>query len=158
MSKEEFLRGKSKPLNESLMKIAINIEITDQTGKGNKDIVSVYGPEAFEFSESFLTVKIPYNLLAIDRDSDLYGGVIGGVIGGAIEIEDINRIYNYINSMGKATTIEIVAATGISKRTVERRLASMKKDGMIIRVGAAKNGHWETQPNKVNNINTGLKK
>jgi len=43
--------------------------------------------------------------------------------------------------MGKATTLEIEAATGISNRTVERRLASMKKDGMIIRVGAAKNGH-----------------
>jgi|GEM_PF-4337573 len=39
MTREEFLRGKSKPLNAKLMKIAINIELTDQTGKGNKDIV-----------------------------------------------------------------------------------------------------------------------
>ncbi|MBQ4255897.1 MAG: hypothetical protein II721_07955, partial [Bacilli bacterium] len=52
MTREEFLRGKSKPLNAKLMKIAINIELTDRTGKGNKDIVKAYGPEAFEFSDS----------------------------------------------------------------------------------------------------------
>ncbi|MBO5528771.1 MAG: hypothetical protein J6A47_05555 [Bacilli bacterium] len=66
MGKDEFLRGKSKPLNEALIKIAINVELTDQTGKGNKDIVRAYGPEVFEFSDAFLTVKLPYNPLAMD--------------------------------------------------------------------------------------------
>ena len=36
------------------MKLAINIELTDQTGKGNKDIVKAYGSDAFEFSDTFL--------------------------------------------------------------------------------------------------------
>lgn len=32
---EEFIRGVSKPINIQLSKIAINLDITDQTGKGN---------------------------------------------------------------------------------------------------------------------------
>lgn len=76
MTREEFLRGKSKPLNAKLMKIAINIELTDQTGKGNKDIVKAYGPGAFEFSDSFLTVRIPYNPFALDSPLSDGGGVV----------------------------------------------------------------------------------
>ncbi len=65
---DEFLRGKSRPINRALTKIAMNIDITDQTGKGNKDIVKEYGPDAFEISENLLTVKIPYNPLALNHE------------------------------------------------------------------------------------------
>ena len=44
----------------------MNIDITDQTGKGNKDIVEAYGKDVFEIMEHTLTVKIPYNKLAMD--------------------------------------------------------------------------------------------
>ena len=47
-----------------------------------------------------------------------------------------------MSKAGKATTAEIAVETGIAKRTAERRLASLKKMGRIVRVGADKNGHW----------------
>lgn len=118
-TREEFLRGKSKPLNAKLMKIAINIELTDQTGKGNKDIVKAYGPGAFELCDSFLTVRIPYNPLALD--SPLSNG--GGVSGGEVESDDFAAILSLVSESGGATTADIVSGTGIPKRTVERRLA-----------------------------------
>ena len=66
-----FIIGKSKPINRQLTKIAMNIDITDQTGKGNKDIVEIYGKDVFEIMEHTLTVKIPYNKLATPLGSIL---------------------------------------------------------------------------------------
>ena len=166
MSKEEFLRGKSKPLNETLMKIAINVDLTDQTGKGNKDIVKAYGSSVFEFSENFLTVRIPYNPLALDMtppdvpindpvNGGVSGGVNGGVNDGKAENDDFEAIVSFVSDNGGATSAEIAMATGVPRRTVERRLASLKKDGRLIRVGSDKSGHWEI-PKK--GMKTGSKK
>ena len=64
-------------------------DITDQTGKGNKDIVEIYGKEAFEIMEHTLTVKIPYNKLAMDLDktsNDTQNGTQKSVEGGIISL------------------------------------------------------------------------
>ena len=135
MSKEEFLRGKSKPLNATLMKIAINVDLTDQTGKGNKDIVRLCGPDAFEFSDNFLTVKIPYNpRIAKEPPSDN---------GGANDDSVVDSIVAYISKTSGATTTDIASSIGVSKRTIERHLANLKKNRLIKRVGSDKSGHWE---------------
>lgn len=114
-----------------------------QTGKGNKDIVKAYGPEAFEFSDSFLIVRIPYNPLALDSPLSDGGGVSGGVSGGEVENDDFAAILSLVSESDGATTADIVSGTGIPKRTVERRLASLKKEKRIVCVGSDKNGHWE---------------
>lgn len=67
---DEFVRGVSKPINLQLSKIAINLNITDQTGKGNKDIVRAYGKEVFDILDNTLIVKIPYNNLVIKEDKN----------------------------------------------------------------------------------------
>ena len=54
-----MIRGVSRPINLQWAKI-VNLDITDQTGKGNKDIVITYGKDAFEIMEHTLTVKNLY--------------------------------------------------------------------------------------------------
>jgi len=41
------------------------------------------------------------------------------------------------------TTNTLAEAIGISPKAVERHLAKLKNDGLIIRVGPDKGGHWE---------------
>ena len=65
---DEFIRGVSRPINLQLAKIALNLDITDHTGKGNKDIVRTYGKEAFDILDNTLIVKIPYNELALESN------------------------------------------------------------------------------------------
>ena len=48
----------------------MNIDITDQAGKENKNIVEIYGKDTFEIMGHTLTIKIPYNKLAIDKSSN----------------------------------------------------------------------------------------
>lgn len=64
---DEFFRGMSKPINPQLAKIAINLDIKDQTGNGNKNIIRIYGKDVFKILERTLIVKIPYNKLAIEN-------------------------------------------------------------------------------------------
>ena len=79
--------------------------------KGNKDIVKAYGPGAFEFSDSFLAVRVPYNPLALD--SPLSDG--DGVSGGEVESDDFAAILSLVSESGGATTADIVSGTGIPK-------------------------------------------
>lgn len=130
---DEFLRGKSKPINDELMRLAIKLHITDQTGKGNKDIVRIYGKDVFEISENLLSVNIPYNPLAIephDAKNDAKND--------AKTLEE--RIIDIIVYNNKVTRIEMAEIIGVSKATIER---CIKKSVKIKYIGSKKGGHWE---------------
>ena len=38
---------------------------------------------------------------------------------------------------------ELASAVGISAKAVEKQIARMKKDGLLVRVGPDKGGYWE---------------
>ncbi len=155
MTKEEFLRGKSKPLNEVLMKIAINVELTDQTGKGNKDIVHAYGPGAFEFSENFLTVRIPYNPLALE--ASLSDGGINVLVNVPVNVpvnfseerrpsyRDTEIVLKVLRSNPYLSREEIATKLGKNMKTVSRIITALKQEGRLLRIGSEKNGRWIIQ-------------
>ena len=60
LSKEDFYLGRQKVINESLMKVLSQLGYAETTGYGVPLIVRRYGKEAFDFSESFLQVTIPF--------------------------------------------------------------------------------------------------
>ncbi len=53
------------------------------------------------------------------------------------------RLYQAILQDGTLNYAEYAAIVGASEATVKRRLGELKKEGVIIRVGSNKNGHWE---------------
>ena len=81
-----------------------------------------YGPDVFEFSDSFLTVKLPYNPLVVNESTELVGGVNGGVNGGInfAELREEERVFSAIMSLGNknevATTQKIVSSAGIKEK------------------------------------------
>lgn len=60
LTKEQFLSGKTKPVNKELMDILLRCKIVDQSGHGVPTIVDIYGEEVYTFSENFITVTIPF--------------------------------------------------------------------------------------------------
>lgn len=135
---EEFIRGVSRPINVQLTKIALNLDITDQTGKGNKDIVRMYGKEAFCISEHILNVKIPYNKLAMNSENvphDVLHDVPHGV-----PCDDISVIIEMIRNNPKVTRIEMATSIGKTVKTVQRIINKCNK---ITYVGSGDKGHWE---------------
>ena len=65
-TKDDFLRGVSVPINPELTNIFMKIDKTEASGKGVNTIVKKYGIDVFEFSETHLTIKIPYNVKALE--------------------------------------------------------------------------------------------
>ena len=130
---DEFIRGVSRPINLQLAKIALNLDITDQTGKGNKDIVRTYGKEAFDKLDNTLIVKIPYNKLALEIEK-----VSTDAKNDAKNLEE--KLIDLINENNGITKIIMAERTGVSKATVER---CIKASNRIFYVGSKKGGHWK---------------
>ncbi len=53
------------------------------------------------------------------------------------------RLYQAIMQDGTFNYAEYAAIVGASEATVKRRLGEFKKEGIVIRVGSNKTGHWE---------------
>ena len=53
------------------------------------------------------------------------------------------RVLGYLRSDRRISASKIAADLGMSDRQIERILADMKASGIIRRVGANRNGHWE---------------
>ena len=53
-----------------------------------------------------------------------------------------NLIINIIKENDKITRKEIISKIGISKATLERDLAALRKDNKIEYIGSSKNGKW----------------
>lgn len=61
MTKKDFFGGISRPVNEILARIFIQLGLIEQTGHGVSVVTEQYGKEAFEFLDNFLRVTIPFN-------------------------------------------------------------------------------------------------
>ena len=61
LTKEQFLRGKSEPVNKQLFDIFRACNFAEESGHGVPSVVKVYGEDAYVFSEYFIDVVIPFN-------------------------------------------------------------------------------------------------
>lgn len=61
LTKEEFLSGKTEPVNKELMKIFLQCGIVEHSGHGVPIVVREYGENAYTFSKNMITVTIPFN-------------------------------------------------------------------------------------------------
>ena len=61
LTKEEFLSGKTEPVNKELMKIFLQCGIVEHSGHGVPIVIKEYGEKAYSFSQNMSTVTIPFN-------------------------------------------------------------------------------------------------
>ena len=129
LTKEEFLAGKTEPVNKELMKIFLQCGIVEQSGHGVPIVVREYGAKAYKFSENMITVVIPFSKAVGINDAENDAEKT---------LEDL--VVELIRANPKISKIKMAAVTGKSKPTIERMI---KKSERIRRVGAAKGGYWE---------------
>ncbi len=141
LTKNEFFNGVSKPRNEQLMEIFARLGIVEHTGHGIPVIVEKYGKEAFEISDSYIRVTIPFN-----EEVLLNHGAISGAISGVNrdELEAKEKIIlPEIEANPNLTTRQLSETLNIPFRSVQRYISNLREKGFIDRVGANKNGYWK---------------
>ena len=68
LSKEEFFRGISRPVNAKLQKIFGQLGFVEQTGHGIPLIIKRYGMQAFDVTDNFLNVAIPFSHIVANNE------------------------------------------------------------------------------------------
>ena len=133
-SKEQFFNGVSCPRNDMLMTIFNQMNISEHTGHGIPVIVSKYGQEAFEITNSYVNVIIPFN----EEVVAVGGNPVGNPVGNS-ELE--NFVISSVLENKKISANAISKQLGISQRSVERAFATLKEKGILEREGGTR-GIW----------------
>lgn len=113
--------------------IAIQLSELFSNGLLTNTIVEKYGTDVFEFSETHLTINIPYNKNVLNsiRINDTQNDIQNDIKSLIIEL---------IKNDNTITRQEIAEKLGVSKATVARHL---RKINNIVYVGSSKNGYWK---------------
>ena len=82
----------------------------------------------FEIRESYLRVTFPYR---------------EGFTTNAIAGKTADKILTILQTAPNTTAKALAEELEVSLRTVETEIASLKKQGLIVRMGGAKGGYWE---------------
>ena len=126
MTKEDFLAGKTNPVNEELMSIFLQCDIVEHSGNSVPIIVREYGEKAYEFSESFIAVTIPFDRIRFESQN--------------VHQNSLDIIKELIENNPQVTLKEMAMAIVKTVKTVQRLI---KDSNCIEYVGSSKKGYWQ---------------
>ena len=138
LSKDEFYRGISRPVNTRLQKILGQLGYVEQTGHGIPLIVSTYGKQAFDIMPNYVNVTIPVKTPALSTFTHSKSST-------AIGLNDSQmRILNLLKNHPEYTIKDLVRESALSDGYVRKILAELKSREYIQRFGSNKAGYWKT--------------
>ena len=135
LTKEEFLSGKTEPVNKELMKIFLQCGIVEHSGHGVPIVIKEYGEKAYSFSQNMITVTIPFN-----RPKQLKNEPVNEPVK---LTKSAKKVLQALKTNSESTIDEIATSISVSRETVKRSLKSLSEKGLIKRVGSYKTGYWE---------------
>ena len=138
---EMFFQGISRPRNDMLMRIFLNMELTEHTGHGIPTIVSKYGREAFQIEDSYINVVIPFDAEVMQQIKNHVGLNVGLNVGIKLT-ETQKKVLSILLEDGTQNATSIANMLGVTVRTIERALTELRKSNLIIRSGSRKQGEW----------------
>ena len=144
MSKEDFYRGVSNPVNKKLFDIFKTCGFGEESGHGVPTVVSIYGEKAYRFTESYINVIIPFDKSGFDNDD--------------VDVEHPRNIqetskkhprniqeeiYELMKSNQTLTMKDIMKILNISEGSARHNIKKLKDEGRIEHKGSTKSGYWE---------------
>lgn len=114
-----------------------------------RSIAAYYGTECFKFTENFTRITLPAAILPKHKENEGkgFGKEFGKGFGKALATNQINIIQCIVNNP-KITIVELAESIGVSTRTVEKNIKTLREAGVIERVGGRKAGYWHYKGEK----------
>ena len=130
-----FFQGISRPRNDMLMRIFMNMELTEHTGHGIPVIVSKYGRGVFHIGDTYINVVIPFDM-AVSKEKRQNVSI-------NVRINRTQgRILQCILEKPDITSKTLAERLELSPRTIARALQYLQQTNIIQRTGSRKNGSW----------------
>ncbi|MCI7343174.1 MAG: winged helix-turn-helix transcriptional regulator [Fusobacterium necrophorum] len=136
MTEKQFFDGISKPRNTTLMRIFLNMGLTEHTGHGIPTIVNKYGKEVFEIEGNYIRCTIPFERYVLANFDNKNVGLNVGLNKTekkVIELLIENPSYN---------SEDLAEKIGMTKRTIERTFKTLQEKKRIERIGSKRDGNW----------------
>ena len=140
MTKEQFFDGISKPRNAALMRVFLNMGLTEHTGHGIPTIVEKYGKGVFEIQSNYIRCNIPFEKEVLDQIDNKNVGLNVGLNVALNKTE--KKVIEILIENPSLTSAELSEQIGVTKRTIERAFNSLQEKKMIERIGSKRNGNW----------------
>lgn len=140
MTKEQFFEGISKPRNAILMRIFLNMGLTEHTGHGIPTIVEKYGKDVFEIESNYIRCTIPFEKEIIDQIDNKNVGLNVGLNVALNKTE--KKVIALLIENPELTSVKLAETVGVTKRTIERTFKSLQEKKMIERIGSKRDGIW----------------
>lgn len=135
LTKEQFLRGKSEPVNKQLFDIFRTCNFAEESGHGVPSVVKVYGEDAYIFSDFYINVVIPFNRDGFNtttRKTD------------SKQPENIDKeIIEILKSNGKISRKDLTIILNKTEGSIRHHLNKLQEKGIIKHQGPDKGGYWE---------------
>jgi len=135
LSHENFFECCSMPRNRELMRVFRDVGLVEQLGSGMGRILSAYDKSVFKFVGDFLIVTLPF---AEGFDEAINDTNVVNVVNHVA-----NKILDAFKNNPRATIKEVAKIAGVTSRTIDREVESLKAKGRLKRVGSTRSGHWE---------------
>lgn len=142
MTKEEFFKGISYPVNLKLQKIFGQLGYVEQTGHGIPLITKNYGTHAFEITKNHVNVVIPFNKVDDNEPpkKTTYQTYYTDNMNSAQSL-----LYSIVSENPHYTISDMVKKSGMSDGYVRKILQFLKTNGYVEREGSNKTGLWKTK-------------
>ena len=163
LSKEEFLSGKTRPVNKELMNIFLQCDIVEQSGHGVPLIVREYGESSYKFSENSITVVIPFDKIGFGKecgavnDSSGAENTLSGAENGAVN--DVSGAENTLSGAengavnegsGAENTLSGAVNGAVNEVSGAENILSGAENGAVNDVSGAENLIEEEKIKKTN--------
>ena len=130
-SKEDFYRGISRPINNGLFKVMGQLHLAEQTGHGNLVIVDKYGKEAFDITDNFITVTIPFAFVPSMKKTSAEGLSVSQA-----------KVFQAIKDNPLASKEALSQLCQLGTTRLGEIMKELKALGKIERMGGKKGGYW----------------
>ena len=98
-----------------------------------------YGEDAYEFSDHFIDVTISFDKLGFtDKNTEKNSFTVN-------LSEREQKIIELIRSNPNYNASDIAKELGVTRQTINNQMKMLKEKGIVVRIGADKNGHWEVK-------------
>lgn len=146
--------GISDPRNPVIFKMFSLINVGERAGSGLSNIQQAWEEyhwekpllfETFEPERTTLKLKIESNIdKSVIKENDGKATVNDGkATVKKIRNQTQEQIVVLINENAKITIDDMANAIGITKRNIEKNIKILKDDGILLRIGGKKEGHWK---------------
>ena len=139
LTKEQFLKGTSKPVNKKLFDIFKTCGFVEESGHGVPTVTKAYGVESYIFEGQFIKVVIPFDRTGFfgSTTQETTQEIINTTQGTTQE-----KIVMLLKSNPNLTRKDLSLVLKLSEDGIKYHLNQLKKKGIIEHHGATKAGYW----------------